>query len=611
MEVKDLLYYNNFGGFTRDGKNYIIKTNEKNTPAPWSHIIANENFGTIVTANGGGYTWSGNSRENKITTWSNDPITDGASEKIIINTKNEKINAMPYLTLEDYEIEFGFGYAKFKYQNEKIKTELLIYVPLDRNEKIYNLEIENLTENNEIYDISFWSELVLGVSKEFTKKHLVFTLKGEKEIEVRNYYRDIYNDEIIRLNSSSENTTMVVNKDKSVTLNSKIEIAAKQIKSVVFKIAVVKENTETIETTDVQADMSKITDFWEKTLDKIKVKTPVESMNIMMNGWLLYQTLVCRLWARTSFYQAGGAFGFRDQLQDTLSMLYVNPQITRKQILYSAAHQFIEGDVLHWWHPEKDNGIRTRYTDDLLWLPYVLAEYINKENDYSVLDEMVSYVSMPELLEHEKEKYSEVTVTELKEKIYTHAIRAIEKSLEFGENNLPKIGGGDWNDGMNNICGESVWLGFFLYDVLNKFIPICEYKKDEEKIKKYKEKMQELKKALNENAWDDKWFKRAFFKDGTSLGSKSNDECKIDGISQSWAVISGAGDEEKCKTALDSLDNYLLDKENMLIKLLTPAFSKTELEPGYIKSYIPGVRENGGQYTHRCYMEHNGKCSYK
>lgn len=600
MEIKDLLYYNSFGGFSKDGKSYIIKTNEENTPAPWSHVIANENFGTVITANGGGYTWSGNSRENKITTWSNDPITDKASEKIILkNSSKEIINVMPNDTLKDYEIEYGFGFAKFLYSSEKIKTNLLVYVPIDRNEKIYSLEIENLSENDEEYEAVFFADVVLGVSKEYTKKHLVFTLKGTNNVEVKNYYRDIYQDETILLSSSIEETEINIDSNKVVTINSKIKVGPKQKEKVIFKITVSSDNdyASTSEET-VNEDMEKINMFWDNTLNKIKIKTPVESMNIIMNGWLNYQTLACRMWARSAFYQAGGAFGFRDQLQDSLAMLYVDAEVTRKQIIFHAMHQFKEGDVLHWWHQEKNNGIRTRYTDDLLWLPYVLCEYIEKENDYSILDEEVPYSYMPVLAENERERYDIATITEDKENIYEHSVKAIEKSFNFGERGLPLIGGGDWNDGMNNINGESVWLGFFLYDVLKKFISICEYKKDFYRIEKFKSIMEQLKSALNENAWDDNWYKRAFFKDGTPLGSKINDECKIDGISQSWAVISGAGDEEKCKIALDSLDNYLVDKENMIIKLLTPSFSKTELEPGYIKAYMPGVRENGGQYTH-------------
>jgi cellobiose phosphorylase len=276
----------------------------------------------------------------------------------------------------------------------------------------------------------------------------------------------------------------------------------------------------------------------------------------------------------------------------------VNSEFAREQILYHSKHQFEEGDVQHWWHPEKDNGVRTRFTDDLLWLPYTVCEYINTTGDYGILDEVTTYIQMPALKEDEDELYSNSQVSENKDDIYIHCTKAIDKSLRFGSNGLPEIGSGDWNDGMNNIKGESVWLGFFLYDVLNKFIKICEIKNDNDRKKIYIETMEKLKQALNTSGWDGRWYKRAYFKDGTALGSVQNDECKIDGISQSWAAISDAGENDKKYMAMDSLDNYLVDRENMIIKLLTPPLDKTSLEPGYIKSYIPGVRENGGQYTH-------------
>ena len=362
-----------------------------------------------------------------------------------------------------------------------------------------------------------------------------------------------------------------------------------------FGIFSSEEELESHET--VEIEKQKVISFWEEMTSKIKVKTPVASMNILLNGWLLYQTMVSRLWGRTSFYQAGGAFGFRDQLQDSLILLYYAPELTRKQILYHAKHQFKEGDVLHWWHPEKDNGIRTRYSDDLLWLPYILCEYVEKTEDFSILSEEVPYVQMDLLNEDENEKYEKTTSSIETESIYLHAKRAIEKSLSFGEHGLPKMGSGDWNDGMNQVKGESVWLGFFLYEVLKHFCQLCEMKQDKD-IERYVKTMDELKKSLNENAWDGRWYKRAYYKDGQAMGSHENEECKIDGISQSWSVISGAGEIEKQRVAMERLDNYLVHRESRIIHLLTPAFHSDEKNPGYIKCYIPGVRENGGQYTH-------------
>ena len=595
MRKIDLLYYNNYGGFTKDGKEYIIKTSEKQTPMPWSHIIANNTFGTIVTANGGGYTWSNNSRENKITTWSNDPILDPPSEKITIETKNKKINVLPYETLEGYEIIFGFGYAAFNQKDEEITTETMIYVPINENKKIIRMLITNNKDEEKEVKVKYKVSPVLGVARDYTKKHIVIQ-KEKNIIKISNKFRDNYQNEEVYITASEK---INLNKeDKNVITEMEVTLSPHENKVIFIELGIYSSYTNCETEEKYINNMSNIKEFWNEKTSKVRVKTPVESMNIMLNGWLLYQTLVSRIWGRTSFYQAGGAYGFRDQLQDSLIMLYYEPEFVRKQIIYHAKHQFKQGDVLHWWHPEKDNGIRTKYTDDLLWLPFLISEYIKKEKDYSILDEETTYVKCAELSETESERYGEVEIDEKKESIYKHAIRAIDRSLNFAENGLPQMGTGDWNDGMNGINGQSVWLGFFMYDVINRFIKICEYKNDTEKVEKYNQILPKLKKALNTAGWDGKWYKRAYFKNNKPLGSNENDECKIDGISQNWAVISGAGEEEKCKTALECVENYLVDKENLIIKLLTPAFSKTELEPGYIKSYIPGVRENGGQYTH-------------
>lgn len=322
----------------------------------------------------------------------------------------------------------------------------------------------------------------------------------------------------------------------------------------------------------------------------------------MLNGWISYQTLVSRLYGRSGYYQSGGAFGFRDQLQDTIGVKYLDSNITRKQIVKHARHQFEEGDVEHWWHEESGRGIRTRFSDDLLWLPYLTSEYVKFTGDVSVLDEEVPYLQGEELKEGQDEKYDKYIESKRQESIYNHCIKAIERSLNFGENGLPKIGSGDWNDGFSTVGnkgkGESVWLGFFLYTVLENFIPICKEKQDEKLVQKYEEIKMNLKKALNTNGWDGRWYKRAFMDDGNILGSMENDECRIDSIAQSWSIISGAGDNDKKYISMESLENHLIDKENGIIKLLDPPFEKGKLEPGYIKAYLPGVRENGGQYTH-------------
>ncbi|MBR3254925.1 MAG: NdvB [Clostridia bacterium] len=325
-------------------------------------------------------------------------------------------------------------------------------------------------------------------------------------------------------------------------------------------------------------------------------------MNIILNGWALYQTLTSRLYAKSGFYQSGGAVGFRDQLQDTFGLKYLDINFLKNQIIKQSNHQFLEGDVLHWWHEETKRGIRTKFSDDLLWLAFATIEYINFTGDYSLLDEETYYLKGEVLKEGQDEKYDLYQTSSIKQNIYEHSIKAIEKSLNFGEHGLPKIGSGDWNDGFSTVGnkgkGESVWLGFFLYYILDNFIPICIYKKDVDLANKYEMKKEELKNALNSNGWDGRWFKRAFADDGSVLGTMDNDECRIDGISQSFSVISNAGDNDKKFISMESLENHLVNKQEGIIKLLDPPFDKGKLEPGYIKSYLPGVRENGGQYTH-------------
>jgi len=337
-------------------------------------------------------------------------------------------------------------------------------------------------------------------------------------------------------------------------------------------------------------------------LETIQVDTPTAEMNLMLNGWLQYQAISCRLWARSGFYQSGGAFGFRDQLQDCLSILLIWPQAVRKQILLHAKHQFLEGDVQHWWHEPKGSGTRTRISDDRLWLPYVTAEYIRVTGDRKILEEEIAFLDDNLLSDSEDERYSRPQMSDSKASLYEHCIRAIEISLSFGSHGLPLMGSGDWNDAMNNVgnrgSGESVWLAWFLATVLELFSPVCKIMGDAELVKKYSGTREALIESVEEHAWDGNWYLRAYFDNGTPLGSAQNLECRIDSISQSWSVISGAGSPERTAIAMNSMEENLVSSEDGIIRLLKPPFDRGETEPGYIKGYIPGVRENGGQYTH-------------
>lgn len=546
----------------------------------------------------------------------------------------------------DYYVTYGFGYSKYMHTSNGLLQELKMFVPKEDSIKVQILHLENkLAKRKEIkliycvkpvldedeiksngyIDLKYDSNLNLITLKNKVKEdkdkvimcigcsEKITSYTGSKQSFIGN--GTLKNPEgIKKIELDKKNS---IGRDEMVVIEVKISLEALENKDIVCTLGA-DENLLNLKDTSYKysninnaiSEYEVNKKYWKNLLGTIKVETPVESMNIMLNGWLLYQTLCCRMFARSGYYQSGGAYGFRDQLQDCIGLKYISPDILKKQIIKHSEHQFIEGDVEHWWHEETSRGIRTRFSDDLLWLPYMVYEYINFTGDEKILVEETPYVSGAMLPEDIDERYDLYKKTEEKEKIYMHCIRAIEKSLNFGENGLPKIGSGDWNDGFSSVGnkgrGESVWLGFFLYTVLDRFIKICEQygekieNKDtlRERIERYRSIMENLKKHLNTNAWDGRWYKRAFMDDRNVLGSIQNEECRIDSIAQSWATISEAGENDKKYISLNSLENHLVDKEAGIIKLLDPPFEKSKLEPGYIKAYIPGTRENGGQYTH-------------
>jgi len=627
-EMNNLKYYNEYGGFSLDGKEYVIKVKKENPlPTVWAHVIANKNFGTVVTDSLGGYTWSGNSRLNRLTAWSNNPVLDPSSERIYIKDMDEN----KFLEFQEQVVRYGFGYAKYSGETDGIFQELDIFVAKEDKAKINIYTLKNQEGEKRNLKIIYYIKPVL--EEDEAKSNGYITIEKEDSlIYAKNLYRDIFKDSMLYIGTSEKiisytgdkkafigkgniespeanfNNKDALGKDTCVAMELNIILAPFETKEISI---ILGEENNLIDIKDKVYKYSKIQnckeelkivkEFWRDTLGKTRVVTPVESTNLILNGWSTYQTIACRLWSRTGFYQSGGAIGFRDQLQDTLSLKILDSNFTKEQIIKHAAHQFIEGDVEHWWHEETKRGIRTKFSDDLLWLAYTVLEYIDWTNDYSILDKQVHYIK-GELLGEEDEKYDIHLPSEISEDIYDHCIRAIDRSLGFGKNGLPKIGSGDWNDGMNTVgnkgIGESVWLGFFLYDILNRMSEICKYRKDDCRAKTYLETASKLKNSLNTNGWDGRWFKRAFTDNGEVLGTMQNDECKIDSIAQSFAVISNAGDNDKKFIAMESLENHLVDRENGIIKLLDPPFKDTKIEPGYIKSYLPGVRENGGQYTH-------------
>ena len=641
IDGQNLKYYNEYGGFSEDGKEYIIAAREgTELPTVWSHILANEKFGTLVTDQLGGFTWSKNSRLNRMTSWNNLPYLDIPSE--ILYIKDEETGKLwsdsSFISKEegDFKITYGLGYAEYFSHNQDILCEEQIFVPKEESVKIRLVKLKNTRPDKRKLKLVYYIKPVLGENEEKANGYIHLQKENKHILRMNNLSNTEFKEEVIvgsslEIKSFTGNRNFFIGtgtiknpeglqkvmldgenslrKDSIIAFQMELELEAFEAKELSIFLAAEETKAEAIAKAELyqkieycKNELNEVKKMWFEKMNRLQVKTPVESMNILLNGWLVYQTITSRLWAKSAYYQSGGAFGFRDQLQDTLGLKYIAPEFMKNQILKASRHQFIEGDVEHWWHEETGRGIRTRFSDDLLWLAYVVAEYIKIVGEDSILNLEEPYLIGEVLPEGVDERYDLYLEGDKKESIYWHCIRAIEKALNFGENGLPKIGSGDWNDGFSTVGnkgkGESVWLGFFLYDVLEKWIPICKNKQEEERAARYQEIKEELKKALNREGWDGRWFKRAFMDNGKLLGSVENEECKIDNISQSWAVISGAADNDKQYIAMESLENHLVDKENGIIKLLDPPFEKSDLEPGYIKAYLPGVRENGGQYTH-------------
>ena len=643
QKSEDLKYYNEYGAFSADGKEYLIRASRENRlPTVWSHIMANKKFGTLVTENMGGYTWYKNSRLNRVTSWENQPNFDIPSEIIYLKDLETKkawslgLNPMP--DDKNYNVVYGFGYSKYIHKSDGLEQELEIFVPKEDGVKVEILRLKNTTLNRKKLKIIYYMKPVLGEDEIKTNGYINLKYDINNNIIcAQNLYNNDFPNDIIYVSNSEKilsytgdknffigngnisnpdslkmtslNNENCLGKDACIAYEIEVDIDSLSEKEIVFTLgseeSLIESKNMAYKYNKIQnckQELENVKNYWKETLGRVEVKTPLESLNIMLNGWIIYQTLQSRLIGKTGFYQSGGAYGFRDQLQDTLALKYINPNLLKKQILKHSEHQFTEGDVEHWWHEEIQRGIRTKFSDDLLWLVYLTCEYIEFTGDYSILEEKTPYLTGKMLEENEDERYDKYQQTQEKESIYQHCIKAIERSLNFGENGLPKIGSGDWNDGFSTVGnkgkGESVWLGFFLYNVLDRFIPICQSKNDTELIQRYEQIKANLKKALNTKGWDGRWYKRAFMDDGNILGSMENEECRIDSIAQSWSTISNAGDNDKKYISMDSLENHLIDKENGIIKLLDPPFDKSKLEPGYIKAYLPGVRENGGQYTH-------------
>ena len=640
-QEQELLYDNGIGGFRPDGKEYCIRLEHENTPAPWINVIANPNFGFIVSESGSGYTWCENSHEFRLTPWSNDAVSDPPGEVIYISDRDTgQIFTPTALPIRDdgrYDVRHGFGYSVFEHSCLGIVQTLTQFVPVKDTVKISLLVLKNETNTPRLLSATYYVRPVLGVSDQTTAMHIQTSCSASGALLMKNPYNDDFPQKRCFMDCSVKERTVTgdrkeffgrggllspdclrrdglsgthgIGLDPCGAMRVELELQPGEEKTIVFLLGAADSAGEAsrlsgkyLNAQKAQAALQAAIASWEATLSGVRVETPNDAMNLLQNGWLLYQVITCRLWARTGFYQSGGAYGFRDQLQDVLAVAATNPALARKQILLHAGRQFIEGDVQHWWHEPVGNGVRTRFSDDFLWLPYVTAEYMRISGDSTILYETIPFLRGTPLLEIERERYERASASKEHATLYEHCLRAIRRALRFGEHGLPLMGGGDWNDGMNAVgekgLGESVWLGWFLANVLALFSPICAIEGDDATANMLIETRKSLLAAIEEHGWDGNWYRRAYFDDGAAMGSVHNVDCKIDSIAQSWAVLSGGGEPERAAKAMQALEEYLVNREEGLIKLLAPPFDKGKSEPGYIKGYVPGVRENGGQYTH-------------
>ncbi|CAG7658165.1 GH36-type glycosyl hydrolase domain-containing protein [Paenibacillus allorhizosphaerae] len=651
LEVKDVRFYNGWGGFAADGREYkLLIKDGKHLPAPWINVLANPGFGALVSELGTGYTFWRNSRECKLTPWSNDPVLDPPAElgylrdddsgELWTITPAAGKHAAPYL------VTHGLGFTTFEHEREGIRHTMTVFIPKEDPVKIMRLRIKNNTSEDRRLSVTYYAEWVIGVLRQPNAPFIVSEWDEAASIlTAQNRYQETFRDataflgifpqnalassdlswtadqlEFIGRNGSLERPAALNRTRLSGRTNAQyascgaiqctLSLQAGEETEVIILLGCESSGSAAASlaqqyrsASGCDAAWKEMKDFWDRTLDQIVVDTPSPEANILLNGWLLYQTLACRMWARSAFYQAGGAYGFRDQLQDSLALLHTLPEHARKQILLHASHQYEEGDVQHWWHEETERGIRTLFSDDLLWLPYSAARYAEHTGDDAIFAEKVPYIASEPLKEGEHERYEPTVQSGQSGTVYEHCIRAIDKALQrIGEHGLPLIGVGDWNDGMNLVGdegrGESVWLGWFLCEMLQRFERLCGERGETERQTRYKQIREQLAQAIHEHAWDGHWYRRAFTDAGTWLGSIHNGECRIDSIAQSWSVISGAAPQDRAHQAMKSFDRELVDRELSVVKLLTPPFDRTDPSPGYIQGYPPGIRENGAQYTH-------------
>ena len=644
-----LRFWNGFGGFTRDGREYVIvidgasKRGPTLPPAPWTNVLANPQFGCLLTEGGLGYTWAGNSQMNRLTPWSNDPTSDSPGEVIYLRDEETgdfwTPTPLPLGPAAKITVRHGQGYTRYTHDDRDLYQDLLVFIATDDPIKLMCLTVRNDGNRPRRLSATYYAEWVLGTVRENAPLQVVCERDPESgAILARNAWVGDFAKKIAfaacgsPIHSVTANRTEFLGEHGSVSrpaaltrlglsgaagpgldpcaaITTEITLAPGEAREVIFALGqadsledVRRLISEYTQSRPAHALLKQVQEKWNGYLNALQVTTPDPSIDLMLNRWLVYQILACRVWARSAFYQSGGAYGFRDQLQDVMALVYSAPAEARAQILRSAARQFEEGDVQHWWHPPSGVGVRTRITDDLYFLPLVVHHYVVTTGDTEVLNEVVPFITSPVLRDDQEEDFNLPAVSAQTATIYEHCVRALKHGYRLGSHGLPLMGTGDWNDGMNNVGshgkGESVWNGWFFVTVLNAFTELAEKHSQPDDVKWCRDGAEQLRVALEANAWDGAWYRRAYFDDGTPLGSAQNDECQIDAIPQAWAVISGVANAERTRSAMDAVQQRLVRSNDKLIQLFDPPFDKGVLQPGYIKGYVPGIRENGGQYTH-------------
>ncbi len=638
-----LACFNGLGGFNSEGEYEIRLDAGRLPPAPWINVIANPDGGFIASESGCGPTWAVNSSFFRLTPWENDPVSDPSGECIYLRDEDTREvwnpTPAPMHSAGAYTVRHGHGYSVFEHEHGDIATSLRAGVPEAGAVKIQVLTLTNNGQQARRLTLTTYVEWVLGTDRERSQGHLrVDTDIARSAVFASNGFEADYAGQVAfsaLSEPASDHTTdrrsflgrngsvsspaglssdtlggdNEVAADRCAVLRARFDIGAGETREIAIVLGAATGRAgalEAIERYATPAAAAKALDdsaaAWLRRLHAIHVSTPDPVFDLILNGWSLYQALACRMWGRIALYQSSGAYGFRDQLQDSMALVYSEPSLAREQIVRAASRQFEEGDVQHWWHPDTGRGVRTRFADDLIWLAFVTNHYLRVTGDFSVFDEVTPYVKSRLLLEGEDEIYGVPEISPLTDTVYDHCVKALRRACTTGTHGLPLIGGGDWNDGMNRVGiegkGESVWLAWFLIKTLREFIGHSKARGDNETAQEFSEIADSYREAVERTSWDGEWYRRAFYDDGTPLGSHENEECRIDAIAQSWSVISGAGDPARQRIAMKSFNEHLVREDARLIMLLTPSFDRSAHDPGYIQGYLPGVRENGAQYTH-------------